>query len=78
MNSTIKNIAEQSGAFYASGFEGSELCLVDELIEKFAENIIAEYIQRLTDANLLTSPRTVAVIATEMFKPDYQTTIELN
>jgi hypothetical protein len=46
MNEKIKELAEQSGAFYASGFDevSSEFCLVDDMIETFAELIIKECI----------------------------------
>lgn len=44
MNKRIKLLADQAGAFYASGFEEvpSEFCLVDDMIEKFAQLIVQE------------------------------------
>ena len=44
MNEKIRELAEQAGGFYASGFKevGSEFCLVDDDIQKFAELIVGE------------------------------------
>lgn len=44
MKDKIKKIAEEAGAFYASGFAEvpSEFCLVDDQIEKFARLIVEE------------------------------------
>ena len=46
MNERIRELAIKAGGFYASGFEevGSEFCLVDADIEKFAILIVQECI----------------------------------
>lgn len=53
MNKRIRELAEQAGGFYASGFEevGSEFCLVDDDIQKFAILIVEECIKVSKDSH---------------------------
>jgi hypothetical protein len=53
MNEKIKQLALQAGGFYASGFKevGSEFCLVDDDIQKFAELIVEECIKISKDSH---------------------------